>query len=495
MAPKKDSTKEMKTPPLQEGEDRKRGPSGSPPDAPPSSRQPTAPERHNTTGSTQSNTSASGTTSGTPVFLIGLMHSPRTEAAPSPLQRQGTGVSMRNVASSDSSKYPNILNSPNGNNPEPTLLAAPQRQGAGEGLQSIRPATNVGPEKGSSKYPDIMNPTNESSPTPTLSAAPHRQVTSGITRSDPVASSAGLVQTSVDKSNITNSTTGSNAVRVLTEAPQHPDSVQLPQNNPAASGAVSGSQPLTAVDEGYASGARVREELPKRTILADELVWYCSDCFKNQKERPTPQFNLFLQSASVNRCWYYNNFPKGGGRRCTHIFDTNSGDIVQPARDHPPKWALRMPHKVKYVPWSKDEQGKSRTLWDSHKPFEDLPESQQWPEWYCCRCNKDGNRNFNEVLKVQQCTHTRTYATGFCRHGPCPKCSLEPWPFAKRVPKWWCHECRDHGHELFRSPLEIEKCPRYHGVNNKTMLCNHTKCGRCATTYDEQWLNARSYQY
>jgi hypothetical protein len=320
-------------------------------------------------------------------------------------QGQGAGSSAQIITSATSSgskkfsSYPNIMNSPPRTNTVPAPFAAPQRQDAGRSTQSITSSSSSGPGKGRHLYPSILNTTQSSSSAPGPSSAPHRQTTSGSTQGNSIASGPARPTNFISTPNVMNPTKGNAPARVPSPTPQR-------QNNPTLSFPVSG-QPLASHHAGYHSGKHARETLKEpRAISADELVWYCSDCLKNQRETP-PLFNLFPSDNTVaNECRYSKPQPSHPRSRtiCKRKFDIDSGDIVQKAKDAPPTWVLRLPGKIAYLPWSK-VIGQYRTPWTSYEPFRNLPINQLWPDWYCCQCKNDKNANYNYVIQTRSCGH------------------------------------------------------------------------------------------
>jgi hypothetical protein len=175
------------------------------------------------------------------------------------------------------------------------------------------------------------------------------------------------------------------------------------------------------------------------------------------------------------------------------LFNKDDGDIVQTAKDPPPTWSVGKLTWGEQLPWSKDKQGNPRSPWTLYAPFRDLPKDQTWPDWYCCQCKKHQNKNFHQVVKIRYCHQTYLLGGSTCRHEACKDCNTEPWP-VRKVPKWWCCQCRDYRHGSFQEPLTIEECDRKYrtAVPFKSW---HSKCEKFSSTGDQQWINDRSGMY
>jgi hypothetical protein len=258
-----------------------------------------------------------------------------------------------------------------------------------------------------------------------------------------------------------------------------------------ASSSVSESQTLAPHLAGFDSGVRERERREQAkiegTILAEDKVWYCSDCLRKNKEKTPlkpPQFNPITEK----RCNYRTSHPGGKQDRCKQIFNEDDGDVVQTEKDPPPMWASRHLTRGQHLPWSKDKQGHLLSPW-TYAHFRDLPEDQAWPDWYCCECKKQLNKHLRQVIQVRYCKQPRLPGGFACMHEACKDCSAEPWPL-KKVPKWWCCQCKFYVHDLFQEPLDVKYCDRIY----KTAVpytCWHSQCKKYSSTGDEEWINDR----
>jgi hypothetical protein len=258
-----------------------------------------------------------------------------------------------------------------------------------------------------------------------------------------------------------------------------------------ASSSVSESRTLAPHHAGFDSGVRERERREQAkiegTILAEDKVWYCSDCLRKNKEKTPlkpPQFNPITEK----RCNYRTSHPGGKQDRCKQIFNEDDGDVVQTEKDPPPMWASRHLTRGQHLPWSKDKQGHLLSPW-TYAHFRDLPEDQAWPDWYCCKCKKQLNKHLRQVIQVRYCKQPRLPGGFACMHEACKDCSAEPWPL-KKVPKWWCCQCKFYVHDLFQEPLDVKYCDRIY----KTAVpytCWHSQCKKYSSTGDEEWINDR----